>query len=161
LTFEKLITVLVQIEAVLNSRPLCPLSSDPYDLTALTPVHILTLAPLTCLPEPNLGHVKLNRLSHWQLLQRMHQSFRDHWRWHREYLHTLQQRSKWHKPQTDLSRGTLVLIKNDQVPPLQWNLGRVEDIHPGPDGVIRVATVKTNGGSFRRPVVKLCPLPSQ
>jgi hypothetical protein len=38
------------------------------------------------------------------------------WRWHREYLHTLQQRFKWHKPQTDLSRGTLVLIKNDQVP---------------------------------------------
>jgi hypothetical protein len=36
-----------------------------------------------------------------------------------------------------------------------------EDIHPGADGVIRVATVKTNGGSFRRPVVKLCPLPSQ
>jgi hypothetical protein len=159
LTFEELNTVLVQIEAVLNSRPLCPLSSDPNDLTALTPGHFLTLAPLTCLPEPNLEHVKLNCLSRWQLLQRMHQSFWD--RWHREYLHTLQQRSKWHKPQTDLSRGTLVLIKNDQVPPLQWNLGRVEDIHPGADGVIRVATVKTNGGSFQRPVVKLCPLPSQ
>jgi hypothetical protein len=159
LTFEELNTVLVQIEAVLNSRPLCPLSPDPNDLTALTPGHFLTLAPLTCFPEPNLEHVKLNRLSRWQLLQRMHQSFWD--RWHREYLHTLQQRSKWHKPQTDLSRGTLVLIKNDQVPPLQWNLGRVEDIHPGADGVIRVATVKTNGGSFRRPVVKLCPLPSQ
>jgi hypothetical protein len=139
-----------------DNWPIEPSTAPP---TALTPGHFLTLAPLTCLPEPNLEHVKLNRLSRWQLLQRMHQSFWD--RWHREYLHTLQQRSKWHKPQTDLSRGTLVLIKNDQVPPLQWNLGRVEDIHPGADGVIRVAIVKTNGGSFRRPVVKLCPLPSQ
>jgi hypothetical protein len=74
LTYEELNTVLVQTEAVLNSRPLCPLSSDPNDPTALRPGHFLTLTPLTCLPEPNLGHVKLNRLLRWQLLQRMHQS---------------------------------------------------------------------------------------
>jgi hypothetical protein len=159
LTFEELYTFLTQIEAVLNSRPLCSISSDPNDLTALTPGHFLTLAPLTCLPEPDLLSIELNRLSRWQLLQRMHQSFWNRWHW--EYLHTLQQRSKWNSASAKVTPGTLVLIKNDQVPPLQWSLGRVEQVHPGRDGVVRVATVKTTNGSIRRPVVKLCPLPSQ
>jgi hypothetical protein len=159
LIFEELYTFLTQIEAVLNSRPLCAISSDPNDLTALTPGHFLTLAPLTCLPEPDLLSIELNRLSRWQLLQRMHQSFWNRWHW--EYLHTLQQRSKWSSASTKVTPGTLVLIKNDQVPPLQWSLGRVEQVHPGPDGLVRVATVKTTNGSIRRPVVKLCPLPSR
>jgi hypothetical protein len=54
LTFQELYTLLTQIEAVLNSRPLWAISSDPNDLTALTPGHFLTLVPLTCLPEPDL-----------------------------------------------------------------------------------------------------------
>lgn len=159
LTFEEFYTILVQIEAVLNSRPLCELSSDPNDFSALTPGHFLTLEPLTCIPDPDYSQVNFNRLSRWQLLQRMH---RDFWkRWHIEYLNTLQQRQKWNRAQPQLAVGKLVLIKDDLLPPLRWRLGRVTEVHIGTDNICRVATVKTVNGIFQRPLIKLCPLPSQ
>lgn len=71
-TYEKLLSILTQIEAVLNSRPLCPTSADPHDLEARTPGHFLTLEPLSALPDDNLELQTLNRLSRWQLLQRSH-----------------------------------------------------------------------------------------
>lgn len=157
LTFEEFYTLLVQVEAVLNSRPLCPLSNDPNDLSVLTPGHFLTLEPLNSLPEPNLCDVKLGRLSRWQLIQRFQQEF---WsRWHREYLHTLIQRSKWTEPSTTIKPDSLVLLKDELQPPLNWQVGRVVSIHPGSDGVTRVVTVKTAKGTFKRPVTKVCPLP--
>lgn len=157
LTFEEFYTVLVQIEAILNSRPLTPLSSDPNDLSALTPGHFLTLEPLTAPPDEDLTAVPLGRLNRWQLVQRLHQDFWN--RWHKEYLHTLQQRGKWTEPTSSVVPGTLVLIKNDLVSPLNWQLGRIAELHPGADGVARVATVRTTTGTYKRPLVKLCPLP--
>lgn len=157
LTYEEFYTILVQIEALLNSRPLCPLSTDPNDLNAITPGHFLTLEPLSAIPDPDLLGSKLNHLNRWQLLQRMQQAF---WkRWQNEYLHTLQQRGKWLEPTFPIKMGSMVVIKNDLCPPLKWLLGRVLDVHPGRDGVIRVATVLTKNGMVCRPLVKLCPLP--
>jgi hypothetical protein len=65
-----MITLLTQIEATLNARPLCALSNDPVDFQALTPSHFLTLEPSTSLPDPNLKSVPqildlgLNRTSY-------------------------------------------------------------------------------------------------
>lgn len=50
LTYEEFYTFLCQIESILNSRPLYPLSDDPNDLSVLTPGHFLTLQPLSSLP---------------------------------------------------------------------------------------------------------------
>ena len=79
LTFEELSTLLSQIEAVLNSRPLVPLSEDPDDLTALTPGHFLIGESQTTVPEPSLDEGNLSRLSRWQLIQQKLQSFWKHW----------------------------------------------------------------------------------
>lgn len=157
LTLEEFLTLLAQIESVLNSRPLCALSADPNDLQSLTPGHFLTLEPFCGIPEPDLTPLNINRLSRWQLIQRLHADF---WkRWSHEYVHSLQERHKWTEPAPPIELNTLVLIKHDSKPPLQWELGRVIDLHPGKDEVIRVVTIKTAHGVLQRPVVKVCPLP--
>ena len=153
LTFEEMCTILSQIEACLNSRPLFPLSSDPSDLEALTPGHFLIAAPLNALPERDVSDVKVNRLNRWQHLQQLHQHF---WkRWSSEYLSRLQQRPKWMKKRRNLQIDDLVILKEDNLPPSRWAMGRVIQLHPGADGVIRVVTLRTATGLFKRPIVKL------
>ncbi|XP_073967102.1 uncharacterized protein [Choristoneura fumiferana] len=52
LSYEELLTVLAQVEALVNSRPLTAMSSDPAEPAALTPAHFLHTAPLLSLPTP-------------------------------------------------------------------------------------------------------------
>lgn len=143
---------------MLNSRPLCPLSEDPDDIAALTPSHFLIGRVLTSLPEVNLTHVPENRLSKWQHLQAMTQHY---WRrWHQEYLTELQVRTIWKQNSHSLLKmGTLVLIKDDKAPPMNWKLGRVLALHTGKDGVVRVVDLKVHGGTLTRAVTRVCALP--
>lgn len=53
----------------------------------------------------------------------------------------------------------MVILKEDNIPPLSWPLGRITEIHPGHDGIVRAATVKTTKGSYKRPITRLCLLP--
>lgn len=57
LTYDEMYTVLVQIEACINSRPLIPLSNDPNDL-AVTPAHFLIGSSLVSLPQSDQSHKK-------------------------------------------------------------------------------------------------------
>lgn len=158
MTYENLCTIVVQIEAILNSRPLTAISEDPNDLTPLTPGHFLIGDRLNAVPQSNLQHLANNRLTHYQLLQQMIQHF---WaRWSSEYLNQLQQRSKWKVNKTcSLTPGSLVLLKDDNTSPLQWKLERVLHLHPGKDQIVRVVSVKTSAGIIKRAVQKLCLLP--
>ncbi|XP_061707816.1 uncharacterized protein LOC133518203 [Cydia pomonella] len=158
LTYEEFSTILAQVEALLNSRPLTPLSTDPNDLSALTPGHFLTTEPLSVVPEEDFSDVRVSPLQRWKLLQKMHQDFWN--KWSKEYMHTLQQRMKWHDRHPNVQVGTLVLVVNEQTSPMKWPLGRIIDTHPGSDGICRVVTVRTATGLYKRPVVKLCPLPA-
>ncbi|XP_028156410.1 uncharacterized protein LOC114349993 [Ostrinia furnacalis] len=160
LSFEELSTVLAQVEAVMNSRPLCrTLSSDPSEPLALTPAHFLTLTPLKYLPARNIDEDRLHLLSRHSLLDRLVQSF---WkRWKSEYLHTLQSRQKWNTSANPITVGTVVVLSTENVPPLHWPLGIVEEVFPGSNGVTRIVRVRTTTGSYLRPVIRLCPLPNQ
>lgn len=158
LTFEDLMTLFTRIEAIMNSRPITPMSEDPTDLTALTPGHFLIGDALLSVPEKDYTEVPTNRLKHYQVLQKISQHF---WqRWSHEYLTSLQQLTKWKQNGAiSLSVDDLVVLKEDNTAPQQWKMGRVTELHPGTDGIARVASVKTNTGVFQRSVHKLCKLP--
>lgn len=159
LTYEEFYTLLAEIEANLNSRPLCQLSSDPNDLDALTPGHFIMGCPPNAVPEPSLLSVNDNRLSRWKLLVKMNQDF---WAtWSSDYLNELQQRpKKWRSQRENLSEGDIVIVKDDLLPPAQWRLARIVQTHPGADGLVRVATIQHKTGITKRPVNKLIKLPT-
>ncbi|XP_011705609.1 PREDICTED: uncharacterized protein LOC105460816, partial [Wasmannia auropunctata] len=93
LTIAEMITVLSQIEAILNSRPLTPMSDDPNDLEVLTPGHFLIGSAITSLPHPDIQKIPISRLSRWQHVEQIQQRI---WsRWSKEYLTACQQRTKW------------------------------------------------------------------
>ncbi|XP_073943812.1 uncharacterized protein isoform X2 [Choristoneura fumiferana] len=159
LTYEEMSTCLTQIEAILNSRPLTPLSTDPTDMSALTPAHFLIGRSLTSVPCPQIADdVNINLLQRHKRIDVIKQHF---WRrFANDYVFTLQQKSKWLTSSSpSLKVDSLVLVKDKVNPPLMWCLGRVTRLYPGPDGINRVADVKTRRGTLRRGWNNLCPLP--
>ncbi|KAH0821040.1 hypothetical protein GEV33_001751 [Tenebrio molitor] len=181
LSYEELYTLLTRIEAVLNSRPLCPLSNDPNDLNPITPGHFLIGEPLTSMSERDLTTTRINRLTQWQRVEQMRQHFLH--RWQREYSPTetlvefdfgsiillinanegcqfgvrnVTFRQGCYRPSTPaLEIGSMVILVEDNTPPLQWKLGRIVELHPGSDGVVRVVSVKTVNGIFKRATRKV------
>ncbi|XP_053691692.1 uncharacterized protein LOC128740188 [Sabethes cyaneus] len=157
LTYEEMCTLLCQIEAILNSRPIIQQSDDPKDYRALSPGHFLVGHELTAIAEPFYDGLKESTLSRYQLIQRRKQAF---WRrWSAEYLTSLQKRSKWFKDPTLLRNGLLVVLKEDNIPSQMWKLGRIIQTHPGKDGIIRVVTVRTIDGIYKRATTKIAVLP--
>lgn len=157
LTFEELTTLIIEIEGVLNSRPLVPSSDDINSIDALTPAHFLIGQPISCLPEPSMNDCKISLLTRWRLVQKIAQDF---WkRWHLEYLTSLQHRPKWRQSSPNLEVGDLVIIRENNLPPSTWVLGRIQQTHPGRDQLVRVATIRTSKGEVKRPISKLVKLP--
>ena len=157
LTFEEFTTLAARIEACLNSRPLSPLSSDAADAVALTPGHFLIGIALTAPPEPFHGPFEVSGVRRWKITTQMFNHF---WhRWRKEVLHNLQQRSKWLTKQEGIKPDDLVLLTDDLQPPLKWPLARVKAVHPGPDGLTRVATLRTATTQLQRPLTRLILLP--
>ncbi|XP_039958200.1 uncharacterized protein LOC120773404 [Bactrocera tryoni] len=157
LTTEELSTLLAEVEAILNSRPLTPLSQDPNDGEALTPAHLLIGCPLQALPPAQVPTDPIRCCERWQLVCCLKQQF---WQqWSKIYLTSLQERNKWLHPKRNLQPGDLVLVHEDNVPPQQWVIGRVGATVEGQDGKVRVADVATKAGTIKRPIHKLALLP--
>ena len=137
LTFEELSTVLTQVEACLNSRPLTPLpNSEEASLAILTPGHFLIGQSLEALPDPARTYSSVSLLKRWHLAQLLTRHF-----WQRsstEYLTALSRTTKWHHPTRNLCIGDIVIIKEDTlVTPAKWPLAQVIALHSGKDDMFK------------------------
>lgn len=158
LTFEQMATLLTQIEACLNSRPLCSLNDEQEEGLALTPGHFLIGEPLVTPLARDYTNTPKNRLSHFKLIEKMSQEF---WqRWSEEYIKTLIPREKWYHSQQNLAKDDIVLVTQENFPPTKWPIGRIMEVYPGEDGIVRSAEVLFNDGIYKRPIARLCPLPT-
>lgn len=103
-----------------------------------------------------MTELKVGRLDRFQIIRRLQQTFWD--RWSKEYVAQLQCRAKWNTS-VKIIPGTLVLMAENNIPPQKWPIGRIVETHPGKDGAVRVVTIKTPHGSYKRAIHQLAPLP--
>lgn len=156
LTDESLQTLLCEVEAIINGRPITKVSDDPLDLEALTPNHLLLMKSKPELPPTVTRETDPYVRQRWRQVQYMTDLF---WRrWVKEYLPQLQRRQKWMQPQRNLQVGDLVLIVDATVPRNYWLLGRVLRVRTDGKGFVRSAEVKTKVKVYTRPISKLCLL---
>lgn len=151
---EALHTLMCEVEAIINDRPITTSPDDPNDLEALTPNHLLLLKRQPSLP-PGLFE-KDDQYAHrkWKQVQYLADLF---WkRWVREYLPLLQERQKWTQVKQNLTSGDVVMIVDDSAPRNSWVLGKVIQTIPDAKGLVRRVVVKTKSNTLERPVEKLC-----
>lgn len=158
ITYEDMTTILTQIEACLNSRPLCALSSSTDSCEALTPGHFVIGQPLNLVPEPGVALLPENRLDKYQRIRKVVEDLWD--RFKTEYVSSLQSRNKWQASVENVKVTDLVLVKNDCTPPAYWELARVTAVHPDRSGVVRNVTLQRGQTTYQRPIHKLVVLPS-
>lgn len=156
-TFEELGTLLSRIEACLNSRPLTPISNDPDELLCLTPGHFLIGAPLLSPPQRDIPDEAISYISRWQKVTLLYQQFCR--RWKTEYLNELHKRVKWKHSEEDVKVDDMVVIKEENLAPNEWRMGRVVRVFRGNDNRVRVVEVRTQRGLITRPIHKLVRLP--
>jgi hypothetical protein len=155
---ESLSTLMCQVEAIINSRPITVISDDARDPEPLTPNHLLLLRSGPELPPGIFVKDDLYSRRRWKQVQYLADVF---WRrWMKEYLPMLHQRQKWIQPKRNLTTGDIVLLVDENSPRCLWPLGRVVEAYPGKDGFVRTVQVKTARSILIRPVDKLCLLES-
>ena len=157
---------MVEIESMLNDRPLTYVTSDLQDPQPLTPSHLLYGRRIQQAPRPLDDQEEGNDPSFVDgvdLRKRVDKLTQliGHFssRWKREYLTSLREFYKTSRQGKQLIRtGDVVIVHEDNKPRLQWRLAIVEDLIEGKDGRVRAAHIRTNNYKTTRPVAKLYPL---
>ncbi|GFW21916.1 DUF5641 domain-containing protein [Trichonephila clavipes] len=109
LTYEEFETVIIQVEGILNSRPLTPISNDFDNFEVLTPAHFLIGRSINSILEPPLViNISDNRLP---LAENNKGNSGSLEKWSTDYLNTLQQRGKWMIEKDNVMCGTMVIVK--------------------------------------------------
>ncbi len=145
---ERLKTVISGAESILNSRPLTGVSDDPSDLTPLTPNDLLLVKSREYAPGVFTEADRFRKK--WRHCEYLKEQF---WlRWTKEYLSLLNLRQRWFKPKRNLKVGDICLMMQEQQHRNHWPMCRVTNVFPGKDGLVRKVEIKTQSGTYLRPV---------
>ena len=150
---EGINTLMCEVEAIVNGRPITKLSDDPRDMEPLTPNHLLLLRAGPTVPPVSSQKQDLYG-RRWRQVQYLADVF---WRrWTKGYLPSLQTRQKWNKEQRNFAAGDVVLVLDDKTPRNFWPLGRVLEVYTNRnDGLVRSVKLKTRTSELTRPVTKI------
>ena len=156
LTHEVLATLMTEVAAIVNSRPLVPVSYDQEFPEILCPATILTHKTDMEQQQIQLDVKDLYR-SQWKRVQHLADTF---WlKWKREFLQTLQPRKKWFNEKNNLQIGDVVLMRDNEVGRTSWPIAKVVRVFPSNDGYVRKVEVKViRDGKpvlYVRPVVEI------
>ncbi len=147
---EGLQTVMCEVEAILNSRPLTSVSDNPNDLEPLTPNHLLQLKVQPLLPPGLFVKEDLYSRRPWRQVQYIADLFWKRW--------ILQARQKWSRTRRNFRQGDIVLVADASAPRGSWMLARVTEAFPDSKGLVRSVRLQTKTSQLERPVSKICLL---
>ena len=141
LSDESLRTLMYEVSAIINSRPLTTTPSSTDLACPLSPQNLLTMKSGVVLPPPGkFGEEDQYAKRCWRRIQYLTEQFWSKWR--KDYVANLQTRSKWSKVHRNLQVGDVVLLKDELSPRGVWSLCLVEQVYTSKDGKVRSAKVK-------------------
>ena len=168
LNYDELTTVLIEVENMLNSRPLTYMSNE--NIEAITPFHLLhgrniasrgnQIGKMYCSEAINSDDIE-NRVKYIQSL------IGHYWkRFFQEYTVVLRERmlyDKSNRKDAKIMVGDIVIIKDDKLKPTHWKHGRILELISGRDGVIRGVKIQSSSPTGKtvqisRSVQKIIPL---
>ena len=178
LTVQKFVTILTEVEGVLNSRPLCYVDSESFD--TISPAHLLNLnrsiglvgPPNTLMNEndddddDDAYQPQVSPIDELQgRLKELDTTIGHFWKiWSREYLLSLRERPSKHAQRKNAKAmrpqlGELVIVSDKDQPRAMWKLARICKVHKSSDGFVRSADVLLpNKRTLHRSVCHLYPL---
>ena len=156
LSYEEFETIVIEIEAVINSRPLTYVYDEDL-LEPLTPSHLMYGRRLNSdvnLETENLGEVPPTKRV--KYVKRLIDGFKK--RFSNEYLTNLRERDKLTGKDLVVREGDVVLVKEKFLSRAAWKLGKIVRVIRSADRLPKGAELKTADGLIKRPLSSLCAL---
>jgi hypothetical protein len=130
-------TLLTEVESIINSRPLTVETlSDSHELLPISPNNLLTMKHKVIMPPPGcFQRTDIYCRRRWRRVQHLANEF---WsRWQKEYLATLQPRSKNNIKKRNFVIGDIVLLKENDLSRNDWPMAKVINVNCSNDGCVR------------------------
>ena len=155
---ERLITLVSQVEMILNSRPITQINSSVDDPAPLTPNMLLLMRSNKAIPEAVGKETDNYHQRRWAQIHYLSDIF---WhRWVKEYLPSLRARQKWLRETNPVKKGDLVLLQEPNCHRGLWPLALVIETIVSHDGIVRACIVKRGNSAchLKRALSSICLL---